>query len=623
MNVPLHCVFSMILMLIFPVKTLQIQTEGELLRRPSLRFGLQDFSASNVQPHHRGKKREKRKEIETLFNSSFTEDSSSIMDKKQKQSGMTHNIGPMSYGIVHYNSESKEFSFAEISEISQDVINQADAACWAAFENGLPSNGWDKITVQTSSNHDDETQAFCAGYIEGYLTHSTIANFWENGLPRGYSNTEWNKINTFMEEHDKFLREKVSKENTDYWSNVALILKQFDGLVKGYNDANSNTNGPKLDKLAFWLMNNDGDILDITRALSNEKVSLLSEESLLSLVTTKGRCSALIRYSEDKNDLFAAHTTWSDFSEMFRMFKYYRFNFKHESIKLKKTSFSSYPGMISSTDDWYELSTGLLVIETTINVLNEELYASVHPKNGVMSWIRTLVANNMARTGKEWTDLYSLENSGTYNDQWMIVDYNRFATKNQSSSTLPQGTLWILEQIPGTIISKDQTEILNKDKYWASYNRPFYSKINEDAMYTHYTKTKGEMFSYKHCPRARIFQAEQSKVNSIDAMKNLMQLNDYKTSKFSKGCPGNAIASRFDLPPLPGSNCGLRRYANGATDSKVLNYELFKKLQCVSIAGPTHQGDIPVFTWTQFGFQQPAGQPDRWNTEWQTIDALF
>lgn len=32
----------------------------------------------------------------------------------------------------------------------------------------------------------------------------------------------------------------------------------------------------------------------------------------------------------------------------------------------------------------------------------------------------------LARNGKEWTDVFSAFNSGTYNNQFMIIDYNKF-----------------------------------------------------------------------------------------------------------------------------------------------------------------------------------------------------
>lgn len=35
----------------------------------------------------------------------------------------------------------------------------------------------------------------------------------------------------------------------------------------------------------------------------------------------------------------------------------------------------------------------------------------------VLSWMRVMVANRMANNGKQWVDVFSKYNSGTYNNQ--------------------------------------------------------------------------------------------------------------------------------------------------------------------------------------------------------------
>eukprot|EP00392_Amoebophrya_sp_AT5.2_P011726 g11811.t1 len=62
-----------------------------------------------------------------------------------------------------------------------------------------------------------------------------------------------------------------------------------------------------------------------------------------------GRCSALVRLTP--NNLFLGHTTFSDYSEMLRVFKYY--DFPLPNVKASKIAFSSYPGIAGSTDDYY------------------------------------------------------------------------------------------------------------------------------------------------------------------------------------------------------------------------------------------------------------------------------
>lgn len=44
----------------------------------------------------------------------------------------------------------------------------------------------------------------------------------------------------------------------------------------------------------------------------------------------------------------------------------------------------------------------------------------------VLEVVRVAVANRLADGGYSWTKIFSRYNSGTYNNQWMIVDLKRF-----------------------------------------------------------------------------------------------------------------------------------------------------------------------------------------------------
>ena len=48
-------------------------------------------------------------------------------------------------------------------------------------------------------------------------------------------------------------------------------------------------------------------------------------------------------------------------------------------------------------------------------------------------------------------------NSGTYNNQWMVVDYERFR-ESPRNLVARSGVLWVAEQVPGKVVVKDQVE---------------------------------------------------------------------------------------------------------------------------------------------------------------------
>ena len=54
--------------------------------------------------------------------------------------------------------------------------------------------------------------------------------------------------------------------------------------------------------------------------------------------------------------------------------------------------------------------------------------------------------------------------TGTYNNQYMIIDLK----KVQLGDQLANGTLWIIEQIPGLVVGTDQTAILRNGLFFCT-----------------------------------------------------------------------------------------------------------------------------------------------------------
>ncbi|CAE7028407.1 Plbd1, partial [Symbiodinium sp. CCMP2456] len=62
-----------------------------------------------------------------------------------------------------------------------------------------------------------------------------------------------------------------------------------------------------------------------------------------------GRCSALVRLADGDADLYMGHATWDDYSKMMRIFKFYNFSLPEAETAATKISFSSYPGVITTS----------------------------------------------------------------------------------------------------------------------------------------------------------------------------------------------------------------------------------------------------------------------------------
>jgi len=209
-------------------------------------------------------------------------------------------------------------------------------------------------------------------------------------------------------------------------------------------------------------------------------------------------------------------------------------------------------------------------------------------------------------------------NSGTYNNQWVIVDLKLF----EAMKPLKKGLLTVLEQIPTLIISSDLTHVLKSQTYWPSYNSPYYKRIFNLSGDQENVDKHGDWFSYERSPRALIFKRDQGKVVDMESMIKLMRYNNYKHDPLSRcNCTPpysgeNAISARSDLNPKNGSYAfpALGHRDHSATDVKFTNSEMAKDLEFVAIAGPPHD-QVPAFQWTKSDYRKTKshlGHPDLW-----------
>jgi hypothetical protein len=308
---------------------------------------------------------------------------------------------------------------------------------------------------------------------------------------------------------------------------------------------------------------------------------------------------------------------------MLRILKHYKFNFHYRGqlIPGSDISFSSYPGTLLSIDDFYILNSGLVVIETTIGNANADLWKFVTPET-LLYWVRNLVANRLANSGPEWAKLFSLHNSGTYNNEWMVVDYNLF---NPGDSTLQPGLFTVLEQLPGQTVWSDQTEVLQQKSHWPSYNLAFYPEVYNMTGTFDSFKKYGNFFSYEHSPRANIFARDHVKVTDVESMIRLMRYNNFRNETFAK-CQclpllhsgENSISARSDLNPAEGKYPfdALGHRDHGATDMKMTSLSMMQSLEFIAISGPTwsEQDGIEPFVWSKADFGNTTkhfGLPDK------------
>ncbi|XP_074494182.1 putative phospholipase B-like 2 [Sebastes fasciatus] len=497
-----------------------------------------------------------------------------------------------------------------------------DFVAWSNFTDDIKTSGWSFLEVTTSSQYNDSFQAYAAGAVEAAVTSQLMYKHWMNTLmgycgPFASESAYCQRLKAFIATNLQWLQEQIEKQpSSPYWHQVRLVLLQLKGLEDGYNEELSFPIGSmSFNPFGFLLFQLGGDLEDLESAL---------KKSSQTRPLGSGSCSALIKLLPNNKELLVSHDTWNTYQAMLRIMKKYTFAFRvspsdDDLIPGGTQAFSSYPGSIFSGDDFYILSSGLVTLETTIGNSNPALWKFVKPTGTVLAWLRNIVANRLAATGKEWAEIFSEYNSGTYNNQWMIVDYNRFTP---GKTDIKEGLFVVLEQIPGLVVFHDKTQELLEKGYWASYNIPYYPEIFNASGCNELVEKFGPWFSLDQNPRAQIFRRNQTAVKDVDSMVRLMRYNNFKEDPLSKceGCnpPGNgenAISARSDLNPANGTYPfgALRQRSHGGTDMKMTSYGMFRDYGMLAVSGPTWD-QVPPFQWSTSPYQDlmHMGHPDTW-----------
>ncbi|XP_004843787.1 putative phospholipase B-like 2 isoform X4 [Heterocephalus glaber] len=497
------------------------------------------------------------------------------------------------------------------------------AVAWANLSNAVHQTGWAFLELGTSADYNDSLQAYAAGVVEASVSEELIYMHWMNTMvnycgPFEYEVGYCERLKSFLEANLEWMQQEVELHgDSAYWHQVRLTLLQLKGLEDSYEGRLAFPTGRfSIKPLGFLLLQISGDLMDLELALNKTKTRA---------TLGSGSCSALIKLLPGQRDLLVAHNTWNAYQYMLRVLKKYQLHFRegpqedHALAPGNKLVFSSYPGTIFSADDFYILGSGLVTLETTIGNRNPALWKYVEPQGCVLEWVRNTVANRLAVDGASWADIFKRFNSGTYNNQWMIVDYKAFIPGRPSPGSR---VLTILEQIPGMVVAADKTSELYEKTYWASYNIPSFESVFNASGLQALVAQYGDWFSYSKSPRAQIFLRNQSLVRDVDSMVRLMRYNDYLHDPLSQceACDPqpngeNAISARSDLNPANGSYPfpALRQRSHGGIDVKVTSMSLAKALSLLAVSGPTWD-QVPPFQWSTSPFRDMLhmGHPDLW-----------
>jgi hypothetical protein len=403
------------------------------------------------------------------------------------------------------------------------------------------------------------------------------------------------KISEFLEKQESFVFdsiEKDGKKDDPMLYNAYLIKIQYNALMNQYNSVVDSTR--KLTKNNFHQMNYVAEIPDLVEKFRVEKYgetdySKMSEEELFDNFLRRTHCSALFKVNNDLSEIYFGHNTWNTYYSAIRIIKEYNLNYNNRWIRSKNIIFTSYPATMSSLDDFYTTSHGLVVIETTNIFYNDTLYEEVIPES-LFTSERVMVSNMISNSSKEWAENFIKYNSGTYNNQFMILDKNKV---NLINKTIDYDAFYIVEQIPGFTKINNVTHFL-KFGYWSSYNVPYDKEIYQKSKIQELIDKNSSLainYDYDNCARTKIFRREQNSATSLENFMKLMRYNKYKSDPYSNNDPACSISARSDL----NGRC------SGAYDCKVGALSEFEdgNIKIHLIAGPTwdEEEEIEPFNW--------------------------
>lgn len=502
-----------------------------------------------------------------------------------------------------------------------------------AFVDGLNVTGWGVLNIKAEPKASATDAGYGVGLLEGYLTAEHIYYMYLNVMDFTFGCTNMScvpaNVSKFMDAQEAWtLSSATSKGASDpFWRSVSMLMSQYKGVGAGYSMRRAENALPPLPPFAMKLLNGVGDLFQIIPSVVHSKrhdYSKMTRTEAREVLLRQGHCSALIRVPGALDDLLMAHSAWFEFQNTDRIFKYY-------TLDGVTTAFSSYPGYLESLDDFYMMSSGLGMVQTSNNVLNHTLYDLITPKS-LLAWQRVRVASQMATTGEEWYRLFQRSASGTYVNQYMVVDFNRFTP----GQPLRPGTLWVLEEIPGLVKGADQTPTLARG-YWPSYNVPFYTEVYERSGYRAIFDDDGggEINSTLYdgggaeytigAPRSKIFRRDHGKVVDMQSYREFMRYADYSgrdpyaIEADGRVNYGAAICMRGDLADGGWGSAG------GCYDSKVTSYlHGFRNLTADVVNGPSSRASSPASALKPFEWRGPMdgmhiGLPKVYDFPWVTV----
>ncbi len=232
-----------------------------------------------------------------------------------------------------------------------DALDKDAADAFGNLEDKFETEGFYRLHIR-APGRDASAEAYAAGVLEGHLLAQQIHDHVKNQIDdnKYLFDGSCAAIDTYMTENYNFLltTSAEKRDGSDYWRKVYLMMRQLQGVASGYADSGL----PAISVMEIFKVNMLGETDDLQ--------GYLCPAHATKDIDTTMHCTGAVRLLPDNADILFSHDTWSGYSTMLRVMK---------DITLPShtandaVSFSSYPGVLFSMDDFY-LTDQLAVIET-------------------------------------------------------------------------------------------------------------------------------------------------------------------------------------------------------------------------------------------------------------------
>ncbi|XP_046834493.1 putative phospholipase B-like lamina ancestor [Vespa crabro] len=474
-------------------------------------------------------------------------------------------------------------------------------AARAYYKTGILENGWSIIEIETSVKYPDTVQAYAAGLLEGSLTWQLIHHHWHNTINVicDKNPVECRKLRRYLRENAAIIRERADllESKDSFWHMVRLFYAQLDGLEDGWRFAvRRSRQSAELQSEDFLWLAMASDLSDIDSTIINNGSNIsIGEKGMIFL-------KALNR--ENKEPLIAiGHNTAAPYAKMLRLLKRYKFNYhilptskNVARIPSRSIIMSSYPGALSSHDEFYLMTTEnreLIIAGIPLSVSTRDPWNFVNLEDQVMSSIKIMTANRLATDSKSWSKILAFENGGNSMHQWITFEPR---SKN----------VWFIEQLGSITHVADYSKDFTETGVLLSIGLPHFQDIKKAAgpinendliMRRHYLMRLQENITIMEHVREfmrgyNIGQEERSIVeNSNESFHlNLSQIRTYRGD--------------LEKPPLP----------FGVIDNKIIAADVNGLEIFEATSGPARFNELTssAFQWSRSfpNISHVMGQPD-------------